>query len=190
MAGASCPACGTKVKRDVNWCGTCGFTGAKTIEMFGESPPPLAPLLDVADLWSEEEVENIESAISRIGKRYPQIRWRVCAVALGDDVSLPLFGFWLMNVCPLAEGESPEDRKWTVLLLLDSATLRASVTTGYDAEIWLTDEMWDSALQETRLPLQQDKPGVAVTAFLDSAKQFLDISWKRSQKQISKDKRQ
>ena len=132
MAGASCPACGTKVKRDVNWCGTCGFTGAETIEMFGESPPPLAPLLDVADLWSEEEVENIESAISRIGKRYPQIRWRVYAVALGGRRQPSPVRFLGCGFFSLAEGESPTESGAVLLYFVDSAALRASVTsTGY-----------------------------------------------------------
>ncbi|MDE0835561.1 MAG: hypothetical protein OSA84_04335 [Akkermansiaceae bacterium] len=70
------------------------------MEMFGDSPPPLLAILGVADLWNAKGQRKIEAEVKTFEKRFPQIRWRICAVALGSDVSLPLFGFWLMNAPP------------------------------------------------------------------------------------------
>ncbi len=184
IASVSCPSCHGKLERDAKWCEACGFSGAKSLELFGDSPPPLLPILDVVDLWNAKEQKNIHAAIKDLNKRFPQVKWRVCAVALPTETSLPMFGFWLMNVCPLMPEESPEDREWTVLLLFDGNTGRASVTCGYRAEIWLSDEMWAAALMETVGPLQRGDPLKAVLMFLKSAESFFQAAWKRSLKQL------
>lgn len=179
-----CPCCRAKLEREAQWCPACGFTGAKTLEMFGDNPPPLLPLLDVADLWNAKDQRLIKAAISRFNRRFPQIRWRICGVALGKEVHLPLFGFWLLNACPLANGETADDRSWTVLLLVDSDTLHASVTTGYRAEVWLSDDMWEKALEQTKHPFQAGNPGLAVSAFLKTSRSLLEKAWHRSRKQL------
>ncbi len=184
ITSVACPSCHAKLDRDARWCGTCGFTGSKSLEMFGEDPPPLLPILDVADLWSASDKKAIASAVKRFNKRFPQIAWRVCAVALGPRVNLSVFGFWLMNVCPLVDGETPEDREWTILLLIDGSTGRAAVTTGYRAELWLTDEMWDRILMEPVALLMDGQPAKAVTLFLKKARKLMDSAWERSQTQL------
>jgi hypothetical protein len=180
-----CPACREKLERESNWCPACGFTGAKTLEMFGHNPPPLLPLLDVADIWSAKEQRAIRAAVARFNGRFPQIRWRICGVALDGEVSLPLFGFWLLNASPLAEEETPDDRSWTVLLLVNAETRRTSVTTGYRAEVWLADDMWEKALEETRSQLHKDASGAAVSAFLNTALKYFETAWHRSRQQLS-----
>ncbi len=74
--------------------------------MFGDDLPPLLPLLDVAEVWDEKDKRKIMAAVARFNRRFPQVRWRICGAALGGQVSLPLFGFWLVNACPLMEGET------------------------------------------------------------------------------------
>lgn len=179
-----CPSCRGKLEREAPWCTACGFTGAKTLEMFGENPPPLLPLLDVADLWSAKDQRMIKAAVSRFNRRFPQIRWRICGVALGEEVHLPLFGFWLLNASPLAKGETADDRSWTVLLLVDSETRHASVTTGYRAEAWLSDDMWEKALERAKEPFHAGEAGLAVTAFLKASRSLLEKAWSRSRKQL------
>ncbi|QTN32118.1 hypothetical protein HZ994_07175 [Akkermansiaceae bacterium] len=185
ISGVSCPACHAKVDREAKWCGACGFTGAKTMEMFGDSPPPLFELLDVADVWDGKDQAMIGAEVKAFRKKFPQLNWRICAVALDSGVSLPLFGFWLMNASPLLPGETGEDREWTILLLIDSNSGRASVTAGYRAEVWLSDEMWDTALAETAEPLRRGHAGKAVVSFLRKARVLLEAAWKRSQKQLT-----
>lgn len=184
ISSVACPACGAKLDREAKWCVECGFTGAKSMDIFGDSPPPLSPILDVADLWSEKELRKISSSVAAFNKRFPQIHWRICAVALEPKIQLPLFGFWLMNVCPLAAGETAEDREWTVLLVIDTNSGRAAVTTGYRAEVWLSDEMWERALVEMVAPFSDGKPDQAVENFLKKARELFDHAWKRSKKQL------
>lgn len=184
IASVACPSCHVKLEPDAKWCGTCGFTGEKSLEMFGEDPPPLLPFLDVADLFNSKEQKKIESAVAAFNKRFPQVNWRICAVTLDPDVNLSVFGFWLMNVCPLMPGETPEDREWTILLLIDGNSGRASVTTGYAAEVWLSDETWDRALGEMVRPFLSGQPEKAVVLFLQKTQSFFESAWKRSQKQL------
>lgn len=89
-----------------------------------------------------------------------------------------------MNVCPLLPEESEEDREWTVLLLIDAESGRASVTTGYGAEVWLSPEMWEKALMETRDPFLRGQNDKGVVDFLGVVRTLLEMAWKRSQKQI------
>jgi len=185
VASVACPACHVKLDREANWCEGCGFTGAKSMGMFGDSPPPLFNFLDVADLWDAKGQSMIEAEVKAFGKRFPQIRWKICAVALGAGVSLPVFGFWLMNASSLMPGESAEDREWSILLLVDSNSGRASVTAGYRAEVWLSDEMWDAALEECAEPMRAQRPDKAVVLFMRKAQRLFESAWKRSQKQLS-----
>jgi hypothetical protein len=184
VSAVFCPACRGKLERESPWCPACGFTGSKTLDMFGDNPPPLLPLLDVADIWSAKDERLIKAAVARFNRRFPQIRWRICGVALGPGASLPLFGFWLLNASPLAEGETSGDRSWTVLLLVDAVTRRASVTAGYRAEVWLSDDAWEKALAESGSALSRGAPGLAISRFLETSRALFEKAWNRSQKQI------
>ncbi|MGJ8633656.1 MAG: TPM domain-containing protein [Luteolibacter sp.] len=188
ISGVHCPRCAEKLDREAKWCPKCDFTGAKSLDMFGDNPPPLLPILDVTDLWNKKEEKQIKSAVASFQKRFPQIRWRVCSVALGPEVHLPVFGFWLMNVCPLMPEETAEDREWTVLLLVEANSGRASVTTGYSAEVWLSDEMWEKALAEMGEPFRRGHPDQAVVNFMKTARELMEKAWKRSQKQLANQK--
>lgn len=185
IGAITCPACRAMLERDAKWCPACGFTGSKTLDMFGDDPPPLLPILDVANIWSEKDQREIKAEIARFNVRYPQIRWRVCGVALGGEISLPLFGFWLLNASPLAAEETADDRSWTVLLIVDADTRRASVTAGYRAEVWLSDDMWEKALAETREPFRAGKPGMAISSFMKTTHVLFDKAWNRCRKQLS-----
>jgi hypothetical protein len=185
-----CPSCGGIMERESLNCPICGFTGSKTMDLFGTRPPMLQPVLDAAGVWSAQDQREIKRAVSRFNQRFPQIRWRICVVALGKEVSQPLFGFWLLNASPLAEGETEEDRTWTVLLIVDSEKQTASVTPGYRAEPWLSDDMWEGSLNETKVHFRNGKPGLAVAAFLDSARTFFEKAWDRAQIQLPVSNRQ
>lgn len=188
ISSVSCPSCQAKLERESGWCATCGFTGEKSLQIFGDSPPPLLPILDVADLWDKKETRKIESGMERLEKRFPQLKWRVCAVALPPETSLPLFGFWLMNVCPVGPEETAEDREWTVLLVIDTGARRASVTTGYRAEPWLSDEMWTMALGRMSGPFREGRAADAVTAFLEASGKQLENACQRARKQLEQAK--
>ncbi len=180
-----CPSCGLRLKRNTRWCGNCGFTGSQTLDRFGDSPPPLSPILDVTNLWSESEEIAIHQASKNFRKEFPQIHWKVCAISPGSEPDLPLFAFWLFNASPLAAEESIAERQWSALLLINSATNEAHICTGYLLEPWLSEEMLNRALKETTKHLATNKPGKAVTAVFRSVQKSLRGSWHRTQRLLN-----
>jgi RNA polymerase subunit RPABC4/transcription elongation factor Spt4 len=176
----ACPACGATLKVDSKWCPSCNFTGGDTIAMFSDSPPPLLPILDAAGIWKESELGKIEAARDSLQKRYPQLHWRVCTVCLPPDTRLPLFGFWLLNACPLYEKETTEERAWTVLLLIDTTSDQAAAIPGYAAETCLGDGDLQKILASMTSLWESGKTTDAVISFFKTCRTLLDESWKRS----------
>jgi hypothetical protein len=146
--------------------------------VFSDPAPPLMPLLDAAGIWNHADVRKIEAASHKLHRRYPQFRWHVCSVVLPRGTSLPLFGFWMLNVCPFYIHETARERAWAVLLLLDAGSGQAAVIPGYSAERWLGDEDWRKILATMAGPWKAGQAGAAVLRFFETASRFLDQSWK------------
>jgi hypothetical protein len=175
----TCPACGGPLKADAKWCPACNFTGGDSMAMFSESPPPLLPILDAAGLLKEEDIRKIESARETLRRRFPQFQWRVCTVSLPQDTSLPLFGFWLLNACPLHASESADERAWTILLLINADSGQAAAVPGYAAEPFLSDDEWKSIISSMAEPWQARQPAEAIVSFFNNTRRQLDFAWKR-----------
>jgi hypothetical protein len=177
-AGSSCPACGKPIARDEKWCPHCGFTGSQTLEIYPDPPPPLAPVLDAANLWNAEETRRIEKAEGHLRRRFPQFRFHVCSVRLPAEASLPVFGFWLLNASPLYVAETPRDRNWAVLWLINAGTGKAAVIPGYSAERWLGDQEWTKAIESMAKDWKTGGTTKAVIRFFDQTTVLLDKAWK------------
>lgn len=134
-------------------------------------------VIDAPGVFGADGLRTLEKARRRLGRRFPQIRWVVCAVELSPDVSLPMFGFWLMNASPLAEGETREDRRWTVLCVLDPANMRASITPGYAVENWVRDDEWGKLLDVLTEVWKNDDPAHAIESMWKEAKVVIDQAW-------------
>ncbi len=175
----TCPACGGPLKAEAKWCPNCNFTGGDTMAMFPEEPPPLPPILDAVGLLEAGDLPKIEAARGNLRRRFPQFEWKICIVSLPPQTSLPVFGFWLLNACPLHGGETSEQRAWTVLLLIDSGTGRASVAAGYGAEPFLSDDEWKAILGSMTEPWSRGNPAKAIIGFFKNSRSSLDAAWKR-----------
>ena len=176
----ACPSCRANLKADSKWCPSCNFTGGDTIALFSDPPPPLLPILDAVGLWNDAEIKRIETAREDLRRRFPQLHWRVCAVSLPPDTRLPLFGFWLLNVCPLHEKETAEDRAWTVLLLIDVASGQAAAIPGYAAESCLSEDELRAILSTMSARWPSARTADAVVDFFKNSRSQLDASWERS----------
>lgn len=142
-------------------------------------PPPRLPILDAADLWSRGDLNATERGVARLTRRFPQFRWRMCSVHLPPENRIRLFGFWLMNASPLLPEESPEDRAWTVLLVINTASDRVAIIPGYSAEPWLPDDRWQRAMESMKFHWRDGRHGKAVCALLESAGKLLETNWRR-----------
>lgn len=149
------------------------------MKMFPMSPPPLAPIIDAADILSEDDIAKIKTARNIVRRQYPQFRWRICSVCLPPDTSLSLFGFWLLNACPLQERETAGERAWAVLLIINAATGQAAVIPGYAAEPVLTDDEWQTALAAMAGAWRARKPAEAIIQFFKASNRQLNHAWKR-----------
>ena len=174
----ACPACGAGLKADSNWCPGCGFTGGDTVAMFPDQPPPFLPILDAAGILKPDDVRKIEAARERLRRRFPQFHWRICTVILPPETRLPVFGFWLLNVCPLGEGETADDRASTVLLLINADSGQAAVVPGYAAESCLSDDAWKVVLTTMAGPWRAGKPAEAIIRFFTTTRSHLERAWK------------
>jgi hypothetical protein len=178
-AAAVCPSCGSGLSADAGWCAACHFTGSDTMLLFPDPPPPLMPLFDAASIWNPDDVKTIETAREKLHRRFPQFHFQVCTVMLPAEMKLPVFGFWLLNVSPLDENETEEDRAWTVLLLINANTGDAAVIPGYAAERWLSDDDWETALSSMLKAWRSGKSATAVARFFETSAAFLEHAWKK-----------
>ncbi|MES2438844.1 MAG: hypothetical protein V4584_07250 [Verrucomicrobiota bacterium] len=175
----TCPSCGGPLKPDAKWCPNCNFTGGDTLRLFPHDPPPLLPILDAVGLLKEHDIHKIEVARENLRRRFPQFRWKICIVTLPRETSLSVFGFWLLNVCPLHDQETPQERAWTILLLLNPSTAQAAVIPGYAAEPFLSDDEWKAILSDMRKPWSLAKPAEDIVRFFKNSRRHLNVAWKR-----------
>lgn len=149
------------------------------MELFPEEPPPLPPVFDAAGILGEGGVLKIEAARDKLRRRFPQFQWRVCTVMLPAETNLSVFGFWLLNVCPLHGAESAEDRAATVLLLVNAGTGQAAAVPGYAVESVLSDDGWKAILATMAAPWRAGQPVDAVIRFFENSRIHLERAWKK-----------
>lgn len=148
------------------------------MDLFPEAPPPLLPILDAAGILNERAVWKIEAARDKLRRRFPQFHWRVCTVVLPAETDLSVFGFWLLNVCPLHGKESAEDRAATVLLLINAGTGQVAAVPGYAVEPVLSDEGWKAILATMAGPWHAGQPVEAAIRFFKNTRIHLERAWK------------
>jgi TPM domain len=135
-------------------------------------------ILDAAGIFPERDVWKIEAARDKLSRRFPQFHWRVCTVVVPLETNLSVFGFWLLNVCPLNGQETAADRAATVLLLINAGTGQVAAIPGYAVESILSDENWKAILATMAGPWQDGQPVEAVIRFFKSTRIHLERLWK------------
>jgi hypothetical protein len=159
------------------------------MKMFPFGVPPLEPIMDTVGIWSSRDQAAIRARLRKMRCRFPQFRWCFCSIQSEAIQSLRLFGFWMLNASPLAEGETVVDRSWTVMVVFNTATGDTAVVPGYEAEPWVDDGQWERLLSEMAIPWSKGKPGAAVVGFLRSTEDAFRKAWKRVKKQMRHDAR-
>jgi uncharacterized membrane protein YgcG len=156
------------------------------MKIFTNSPPAFAPILDLEGILTASEIKAIEAHSRSLSRSFPQFQWCVVMADLPDEVSLNLYGFWLLNACPLGTLESPKQRAWTVMLVVNARSQTATVVTGYSAEPCLSDEDWNDALVSMMPYWRVKEPTRAVGRFFKVIRQRLRLSHDRSQLSLGK----
>ena len=142
-----CPSCRVRFKEDSEQCPNCKFDAHRAVEQFPFQPPVMQRWMDNAKVLDEIAKQEIDYLINRLVKQFPQVSLSICTVELDDSIDLPEFGFWMMNACPLKEGQQAKDRAWRILLLVDVKREMISLTPGYSVEAFMNDADWQDALK-------------------------------------------
>lgn len=126
----------------------------------------MAPLVDLENRLEPSEANKISKAIRRFEKRFLQFRASVHLTRLPEGGDVREFGYWLFNHCSFAEGETPEDRAGTLLILIDRESRSAGLTVGYRLDPFLGDDTGLRLFGETKDGFTDGDYAGGVTDFL------------------------
>jgi hypothetical protein len=159
----ACPGCHATLKDPVPVCPHCGYNGWTCVEKFPWIPPALDRIMDVDRCLSPAGRRLLDKVIDPIEQLLPQVRIHVCLGRLHPDTDPREFGFWLFNASVPPDGEAASHRPWSVLLIVDRTSSRASLTIGYGLDPFLGDPALTACLEAGRNDFKKERyaPGAA-----------------------------
>jgi len=134
-----CPRCVQKIHRAAASCPHCGFTLADADRHFGEGEVTLRCLTDAAGLLRRGQREQVEMAMERITRRFPQLFVAVYTGSLGEMANTRQFGFWLLNRAAFEDVPPEKPNEAGILLTIDAESKSASITFGYLLDAFLEE---------------------------------------------------
>lgn len=158
-----CPACHGTLKVFGDACELCRYTAWDCLQRFPYQAPVLERVLDPERLLKDEESSTILREMDVLEAAYPQVSLHLCLTRLPAGVDSREFGFWLFNASLAASAEEAKRRPWSMLLLVDYGNSTASLTAGYQLEVFLSDQQLASALMESAAKFRRRQYGPALT---------------------------
>ena len=180
----ACPGCHTTLRDPVDQCPYCGFTGQDSMAHFPFAAPAITRFIDPSGHFTEGDRDKVGMILEDLAKKFPQPRICFCIIDLIEEADPREFGFWLLNASPVDDPQEARLRPWTILLVIDDANGRASVTPGYAIEPFLSDEDWISLLRRERESFLARDYLAAATKFLEGAEVILADGAARTEKAL------
>ncbi len=184
VSAMACPGCRAIVAESVDQCPQCGYSGHSAVEKFPFAAPALERYLDPNEHFSGADREVIDRSLDDLAKRFPQPRFCFCVVDLEEETDPREFGFWMLNASPVSGPDEEKLRPWTILLVIDNANGRASITSGYAIEPFLNEEGWAALLLQERQFFSSRNYGAAVLKFVDGAIGVLSEGAERTERKL------
>jgi uncharacterized membrane protein YgcG len=172
-ASVVCPSCLIRFKERADQCPNCQFDAQRSVEQFSFQPPVMQRWMDNAKVFDQAARQEVDQMIDRIIKQFPQVSLSICTVELDDPISLSEFGFWMMNACGFEDGQSEEQRAWSILLLIDVKRKLLSLTPGYAIEAFMDDADWQETLKMMVPDMIADDYRLSLRGFVKDASQLL-----------------
>ena len=122
--------------------------------------------MDVDARLSPAEGALIDRVAECLEQTLPQVRVHVCLGRLHPDTDPREFGFWLFNASVPPDPEAASHRPWSVLLVIDRASRRASLTIGYGLDPFVSDRRLTTCLEAAQPDLQCGRYGQGAAACL------------------------
>lgn len=174
-----CPGCRQAVPGSVEQCPKCGYSGADAVEKFPFEAPVIERFMDPDQHLPVEDCQRIDVELAALGESYPQVRFCFCIVDLAEETDPREFGFWLLNASPVRGPVEERLRPWTVLLLVDHAGCRVSITSGYAIEPFLNEESMRAVVRLEERFFREGDYGAAILRFVRGMRNVLLESEKR-----------
>lgn len=168
-----CPSCLQHFNDSADQCQRCGFDAYRVVQQFPYTAPVLERIMDNAGVVDDRLRADLNKAVDKLLRRFPQIGFYFCFVEMDDPVSMPEFGFWMMNACRLQEGQVENDRAWSLLLLIDTKRGLVSLTPGYAIEAFIEDSGWEQALRQVSGDLAAGNYRQALLEYVSCAEALL-----------------
>lgn len=184
VSAFSCPGCRAVVADSVEQCPKCGYSGNLVLEKFPFQAPEMARYIDPDEHLSSADREVIDRSLNDLAKRFPQPRFCFCLVDLEPETDPREFGFWLFNASPVDGPDEEKLRPWTILLVIDNANGRASITSGYEIEPFLDEDRWTALLRQEGQFFLSRSYGSAVLRFVDGAIGVLSEGAERTERKL------
>lgn len=127
------------------------------MEKFPWIPPPLDRVMDVDSCLSPADRRRLAKVIDPIEQLLPQLRIHLCLGRLHPDTDPREFGFWLLNASVPPDAEAASHRPWSVLLVMDRTSSRASLTIGYGLDPFLGDAVLTNCLEAGRRDFARER---------------------------------
>lgn len=180
-----CPGCRQAIREPVEKCPACGYSGASAVDKFPFAAPAMERFIDPDNHLDVSDLEKIDRVLNELEEDYPQVRFCFCLVDLVESTDPREFGFWLMNASPVRSPVEERLRPWTVLVLVDHACGRVSITSGYAIEPFLNEEGWRSLLRLEERFFREGDYGSALLRFAKGAANVLGEAEKRVSNELS-----
>lgn len=179
LGAVVCPSCRREVAELGKACPHCGYTAADCVAKFPFPAPRLEPVLDASGWLAGDAQESLADAIADLQGEFPQVGLWICLVHLDPGVRTAEFGFWMMNACPAESSEDAIRRLHGLLLLVDTANHRLSLTLGYRLEQCLEPAGVNRDLDSLSAAWAGLPPGQALLDWVATTRVRLREAWAR-----------
>jgi len=179
-----CPSCLQRFEESARQCQRCGFDAYRVVAQFPFDPPVMELMMDNVGVADDKLRSDLERAVGKVVRKFPQLGFYFCFVEMDDPVKLPEFGFWLMNASLLQDGQVEEDRAWSLLLLIDVKRGLVSFTPGYAIEAFIEDSKWEESIRQISEDLASGDFRSGLLKYVKNADQLLQQTAKDARKKV------
>jgi uncharacterized membrane protein YgcG len=133
----------------------------------GIVPQLSPPLSDVCKLLSRFDSRRATAASQALTRRFPQIELSIVVTALGEDIRLKEYVFWLFNRAGLSSAVERGGKNRHILLLINVQNRKAVAMIGYGLEPFVAERHLQSCLVAADAALKRGEFGRCCEAFAE-----------------------
>lgn len=171
---ARCPKCGGDVPDGADSCPRCGLICRGLDAHCGVIPQILSNVTDLAEDFALGELQDLRRLTDRFDATFGETHLNIVATRVPPAVSLPAYGFWLLNRARIgAPPTVPPARNYSILFLLDSQRGDFSITVGYGMETLVSQSELEDVLAAGLPDLQQGKKRIGISKCISSLTELI-----------------